>query len=155
MGIMKAAQKVDGLISRDFSTVCVNVGIFYMKALPINLAFIERLLNWLWYHPYEFDQHVFGCLLGQIERWDVMKKEAGPTWENLDPENAFVTRYRHEGDHTGWSGNLEDVVVCHFLDGGAAALNHRSAGADDDFDLFYNNTLIDLGDDSRPLWLQD
>ena len=57
----------------------------------------------------------------------------------------------------GWTGDISEIVVYHFLDGGGAV--DRSIAVQGEyvnyFDLFYANEALNLSDVAVPLWEQD
>ncbi|CAL1149766.1 unnamed protein product, partial [Cladocopium goreaui] len=152
------------LVSRDFGTECLNTGVIFAKSHPLTVAFWERLLLWLWHHPFEFTQKAFAALLG-VERVALHGSLAEPQlpqlphWGLLDPQNAFVTSkvYSSNGVHfEGWTGDLEEIVVFHFLDGsGSVEQNNSIRGYKDLFEVFLSNPKVNLSDTRIPLYDQD
>lgn len=159
--ILKAAQEAEVLVSRDFGSNCLNIGVVYLKAHPDTAFFLTSLLGWLWHHPYEFCQKAFSAFLGQqsVTQSTMFGNPVRkiPRWGVLDPLNAFVTNTVYNAEVEGWTGNLEDIVLYHFLDG--------TGGADADravfgkyvnlYELFYANPALDLRNADSPLWVQD
>eukprot|EP00435_Cladocopium_sp_Y103_P071055 s145_g36.t1 len=62
--VLQAAEKADMLLTRDFGTECINIGVVFMKSHPDNAQFMEDLIIWLWHHPYEFCQKAFAGVMG-------------------------------------------------------------------------------------------
>ncbi|CAJ1328910.1 unnamed protein product, partial [Effrenium voratum] len=91
--------------------------------------------------------------------WNEMFGDLGkaPRWALLDPVNAFVSSIVYSGDVQGWTGDLENIIVYHFLDAsGAVDSKFAVAGRYVNlFDLFYANPKLDLADATTPLFQQD
>ncbi|CAJ1409712.1 unnamed protein product [Effrenium voratum] len=139
----RLARDAEMLVSRDFGSECLNTGVIYVKACPSTADFFHRLLLWLWHHPFEFSQKAFAGLLGQeqlaaepspLQRRLLAPRAAlqAPRWALLDPINEFVTSKVYSthlpGVHfEGWTGELSQIVVFHFLDGGGVVDPTRSS----------------------------
>lgn len=156
-----AAQDYEVLVGRDLGSECLNTGVIYVKAHPDVAGFLASLLVWLWHHPYEFSQKAFSAFLGHEVATDnnyaPLPIQVIPRWTVLDPRNAFVTSAVYNLGVEGWVGNLEDILIFHFLDG--------TGGVDPDlaiqgkyvnlYELFYENPELDLANGTWPLWEQD
>ncbi|CAJ1437825.1 unnamed protein product [Effrenium voratum] len=158
--VLKAAEQAELLVSRDLGSECLNIGVLYLKAHPDVAAFLQELIIWLWNHPYEFCQKAFAGLLGVEDlHWNEMFGDLGkaPRWAILDPVNAFVSSIVYSGDVQGWTGDLENIIIYHFLDAsGAVDTKFAVAGRYVNlFDLFYANPKLDLADATTPLFQQD
>merc|ERR1712203_393397 len=57
----------------------------------------------------------------------------------------------------GWTGNIEDIVIYHFLDGTGGVDPTRAVAGQyiNLYDLFFANPSLDLLDTGAPLWVQD
>jgi len=163
--LMEAASEAEILVSRDFGSECLNTGVIYFKAHKDTAYFLETLMVWLWHHPYEFSQKAFSAFLEvesvsnlkratKVELYDIKKM---PRWKPLDSLNKFVTSIVYNPAVEGWTGNMEDIVIYHFLDGngGANAATAVAGKYVNLFEAFYSNSNLDLADLSRPLWEQD
>merc|ERR1712217_941018 len=80
-----------------------------------------------------------------------------PRWGILDPLNAFVTSTVYDPGIEGWTGEMERILVYHFLDGSGSV--HPSLSYKGDyvnlFDLFYVNAKLNLSSADVDLWQQD
>lgn len=119
--IIEAARDAEVLVSRDFGSECLNIGVLYAKAHEDSAEFFSGLLIWLWYHPYEFDQNALMGFLGlrNLTQEQVFGRQVVkiPRWGILDPVNAFITNIVYKSGTEGWTGELEGIAVYHFLDG--------------------------------------
>lgn len=158
--ILKEAENAEILVSRDFGSVCLNTGVIYFKAHEDTADFVSTLLVWMWHHPYEFSQKAFSAflLVENVTRapFDLPMAKV-PRWKHLDPINAFVTNTVYNQEVEGWTGNLDDIVVFHFLDGTGGVDPEKAVRGEyaNLYDLFYANNNLNLSDASVPLWKQD
>eukprot|EP00931_Biecheleriopsis_adriatica_P045855 TRINITY_DN26279_c0_g1_i1.p1 TRINITY_DN26279_c0_g1~~TRINITY_DN26279_c0_g1_i1.p1 ORF type:complete len:722 (-),score=141.28 TRINITY_DN26279_c0_g1_i1:120-2258(-) len=159
--VLEAAKDHELLVSRDFGAECLNTGVIFLKAHPDIAQLLSSLLVWLWHHPYEFSQKAFSAFLRHekstndgIEPLPIKKV---PRWTVLDPMNAFVTSIVYSAGVEGWTGNLEGIVVFHFLDGTGGVDEERAVEGRylNLYDLFYDNPKLDLTNLDVPLWVQD
>lgn len=158
--VIAASQEAEVLVSRDFGSECLNTGVIYFKAHEDTAALVALLLVWLWHHPYEFSQKAFSAFLGvenvsEVPAWLPLGKL--PTWSTLEYLNQFVTSTVYNPEVEGWTGNIDDIVIYHFLDGTGGVDTSRAVAGQyiNLYDLFFSNPSLDLGDPSRPLWEQD
>ncbi|CAK0854315.1 unnamed protein product [Prorocentrum cordatum] len=159
--ILAAAEEVEVLVSRDFGSTCLNTGVIFFKAHADTATLLSTLLVWLWHHPYEFSQKAFSAFL-RVENVSNLlggglPVQADLRWAALDPHNQFVTSTVYNADVEGWTGDMDDIVVFHFLDGtGGVDITRAVAGEYINlYDLFYANPELDLADTKVPLWKQD
>jgi len=156
--LLQGAEAVELQVARDFGGQCLNTGVIHFKAHRDVVHLLCSLLKWLWRHPYEFSQKAFsGFLLHeQVAMWRSPTDKV-PPWRVLDPTNAFVTSVVYNRGVEGWTGNLEDMVIYHFLDGtGGVDAGKAEAGRYVNlYDLFYANPSLDLANAVVPLWVQD
>eukprot|EP00415_Alexandrium_ostenfeldii_P001831 UN1831 len=137
-----------------------NTGVIYFKAHEDTASFLSMLLVWLWHHPYEFSQKAFSAFLlvenvtREPYRLPILKV---PRWNHLDPANGFVTSTVYNPEVEGWTGDIDKIIVYHFLDGtGGVDPTRAVAGQYTNlYDLFYANPALNLSDVSVPLWKQD
>lgn len=158
--LLEAAADAEVMVSRDFGSECLNTGVVYVKAHEDTAIFLSSLMAWLWRHPYEFSQKAFsGFLLHEILGHGPFALEVVrvPRWEVLDPLNAFVTNTVYHADVEGWTGEMENIAIYHFLDGTGGADENRAVYGRyvNLYDLFYANDRLNLSDTSVPLWVQD
>merc|ERR1712151_1387033 len=138
-----------------------NTGVIYFKAHPDTAEFLVALLLWLWHHPYEFSQKAFSAFLkheqATDDRFFPLPLQKVPRWNVLEPMNAYVTSAVYNLGVEGWTGDLDRIVVFHFLDGTGGVDPERAIEGRylNLYDLFYDNPRLDLKDVGRPLWLQD
>lgn len=159
--LRRRIEFADILVSRDFGTDCVNVGLFYLKAHRDVVDLVETLLLWMWHRPHHDDQKAFAGMLGVADLHD--EKQFGtllqkvPRWGYLDPLNRFVTNVVYFRDIEGWTGDIRNILVFHFLDGSGHVDDDRAQIGRyvNQFELFYANPQVDLSDVRRPLWEQD
>ncbi|CAJ1337173.1 unnamed protein product, partial [Effrenium voratum] len=81
---------------------------------------LQKLLVWMYQHPYEHDQKAFSAFLRAGERVAfeeelTVRPEEMPRWGFLDPETEFVSA-RHV-DVAGWFGDADRIVAFHMLHG--------------------------------------
>mmetsp|Transcript_130629 Transcript_130629/g.418882 ORF Transcript_130629/g.418882 Transcript_130629/m.418882 type:complete len:582 (-) Transcript_130629:102-1847(-) len=159
--VLRAAQEAELVLSKDFGSECINIGVTYLKSHPDSADWMQRLLIWMWHHPYEFCQKAFAGLMGleDLSRYEVFGSPVGrvPRRTFLDPLNQFVTSTVYSREAQGWTGDMEGIVIYHFLDGiGGVDENQAVQGKYVNlYDLFYDNLALNLSDTSRPLWVQD
>merc|ERR1711920_923144 len=80
-----------------------------------------------------------------------------PRWATLDHLNQFVTSTVYNAEVEGWTGNIDDIVIYHFLDG-TGGVDPKKAVAGEYinlYDLFFANPNLKLEDSHTPLWKQD
>ena len=147
-------------MSRDFGSECLNTGVIYAKSHRDTAAFFDRVLVWMWQHPFEFTQKCFSAFLGTesvvlkqsvagLSKVEAMVLEPIPRWAQLDPLSQYVTSMVYGQSATqdsveGWTGDISDIVVYHFLDGGGAVDPSIAVQGDyfNYFDLFYANEAL-------------
>mmetsp|Transcript_30515 Transcript_30515/g.65717 ORF Transcript_30515/g.65717 Transcript_30515/m.65717 type:complete len:680 (+) Transcript_30515:127-2166(+) len=105
------------LISGSFESDCICNGLVYFKATQVVCDWLLGVLVWMYDHPYEHDQKTFSAFLDYTEQVSNLPLDLPPLprWSTLEAVNQFVTPDTYEGN--GWSGNLEDIVIYHFLNG--------------------------------------
>lgn len=144
----------DLLISGAFAVDCVCSGVVLYRAVARTRAWLERLLVWMYEHPYEHDQKAVSAFLRAGERVAFEEElpvptDEVPTWAFLDPETRFVSA-RHV-DVAGWTGDPDDIVAFHFLHGDSddaeasrqfAARNSLGVGYTPLMDLFFNQSEL-------------
>lgn len=158
--IFEAAARAEMAVSKDFGTECINIGVTYVKSHASTIDFMQRLLIWLWHHPYEFCQKAFAGMMGleDLTRVSVAGPVVGalPRWTFLESTNQFVTSSVYGQAAQGWTGNIDRIVIFHFLDGiGGVDESSVQGQYVNLYDLFYKNPSLNLSDTSRPLWEQD
>ncbi|CAE6939217.1 unnamed protein product [Symbiodinium natans] len=159
--ILRHADEAELLLTRDFGGECINIGVVYMKSHPDTALFMQELIRWLWHHPYEFCQKAFAGMMGLEDiTWnDQYGNPVGvvPRWGFLDSTNSFATSTVYDASLQGWTGDLQKVVIYHFLDGlGVVDPELAVAGEYMDlFALFYQNPALNLEDTRTPLYDQD
>lgn len=116
-----AETKADLLLSESFAAACICSGVVLFRPTEPVVTWLRELLVWMYEHPYEHDQKAVSAFLLAGERvapqyeLPVLHGVAIPEWAVLDGGNQFVSA-RHV-DVAGWTGQAEDVVVFHFLNG--------------------------------------
>ncbi|CAE7713149.1 LIP5 [Symbiodinium necroappetens] len=110
----------DLLVSGSFEADCICNGIVYFRSTRVVVDWLLSVLVWMYHHPYEHDQKTFSAFLNYTERVskDDLDLPQIPLWDTLDPINQFVTPDTFEGN--GWTGDLENIVIYHFLNGEAS-----------------------------------
>lgn len=105
------------LISGSFEADCICNGIVYFAATDAVRTWLLSVVIWMYNHPYEHDQKTFSAFLDYTETVQAEKVPLPqiPPWDTLDPITQFVTPDTFEGN--GWMGELEDIVMFHFLNG--------------------------------------
>eukprot|EP00397_Hematodinium_sp_SG-2012_P013775 GEMP01013998.1.p1 GENE.GEMP01013998.1~~GEMP01013998.1.p1 ORF type:complete len:312 (+),score=52.56 GEMP01013998.1:987-1922(+) len=148
------------LTSGAFGADCVNSGIVYFSWTEEVKVWVFHVLHWMYEHPYEHDQKTVSAFLRAGER--VAFEEAlpvkAPRWDFLDPAVQFVSA-RHV-PVAGWTGDMRDMVIFHFLNGDSDASfgSHQFAqrvGLGEYrmlMDAFYNRTEEDLYSTTKPPW---
>ncbi|CAE7944765.1 unnamed protein product [Symbiodinium sp. KB8] len=159
--ILSHWDKAELLLTRDFGSECLNIGVVYAKAHADTAEFLQELIVWLWNHPYEFCQKAFAGMMGQedIQCNDLFGDpvRAVPRWGFLESLNLFVTSTVYNGDVQGWTGDIDKIIIFHFLDS-TGDVNHEFAlkgGYVNLFDAFYDNPQLNLSDVDKPLYEQD
>eukprot|EP00930_Biecheleria_cincta_P081535 TRINITY_DN7060_c0_g1_i1.p1 TRINITY_DN7060_c0_g1~~TRINITY_DN7060_c0_g1_i1.p1 ORF type:complete len:729 (+),score=113.78 TRINITY_DN7060_c0_g1_i1:141-2327(+) len=159
--IMRESGKAELLLTRDFGGECINIGVVYMKSHADTARFLQDLIRWLWVHPYEFCQKAFAGLMGLEDiTWNEVFGDPVkhvPRWAFLDSANSFVTSTIYSKELQGWTGELENIIIYHFLDGaGGVEQNYAVEGRYVNlFELFYDNSKLNLDDIRLPLYEQD
>ena len=159
--ILRHAEEAELLLTRDFGGECINIGVVYMKSHPSTSLFVQGLIRWLWNHPYEFCQKAFAGMMGLEDvTWNDQYGDpvrSVPRWGFLDSANSFATSTVYDASLQGWTGDLQKILIYHFLDGlGAVDPELAVTGEYTDlFTLFYQNPLLNLGDTQTPLYEQD
>lgn len=159
--ILRHAEEAELLLTRDFGGECINIGVVYMKSHPSTSLFVQGLIRWLWNHPYEFCQKAFAGMMGLEDvTWNDQYGDpvrSVPRWGFLDSANSFATSTVYDASLQGWTGDLQKILIYHFLDGlGAVDPELAVTGEYTDlFTLFYQNPLLNLGDTQTPLHEQD
>merc|ERR1719193_1923562 len=116
-------RKADLLIAYAWNSDCICNGFFFMKSTTVNVEWLKAMFHWLYTRPYEHDQRAFAAFLNYTENVDVRGPEflpEIPSWFVFDVHNKFI-------NWPDWAGNLEDVVLIHFMDGEAFSLYGRSS----------------------------
>lgn len=155
--IQHHAKEAEILVSADFGCECLNTGVIYFKAHPDVADFLHSLLVWLWHHPYEFSQKAFSAMLGKENVSHVPLGIAVPRWGILDRYTQFVTSMVYSPETEGWTGDMDDILIYHFLDGTGGVDKARAVSGEylNLYDLFYANDALNLSDTLTPLWRQD
>ena len=82
---------------------------------------------------------------------------AVPRWGFLESLNLFVTSTVYNGDVQGWTGDIDKIIIFHFLDS-TGDVNPEFAlkgGYVNLFDAFYDYPELNLSDVDKPLYEQD
>lgn len=105
------------MISGSFESDCICNGIVYFRSTEVVRAWLLNVILWMYHHPYEHDQKTFSAFLNYTEtvQREPLTFPRIPPWDTLDPVNRFVTPDTFEGN--GWMGDLEEIVIYHFLNG--------------------------------------
>jgi len=160
--VLARAEETQAMVltSGAFGAECVNSGVVYFGATEKVIEWLLTLLVWMYDHPYEHDQKAVSAFLRAGERVAFPHElpiEPVP-WDYLDAEVQFASA-KHV-PVAGWTGNLTDMVIFHFLNGDSDAsvgshqfAQHFSLGDYRNLmDAFYNRSEADLFDTSRAPW---
>ena len=156
------SKRYDVLVSGSFSAECVCSGVVFYRSSPKTKVWLRKLVVWMYEHPYEHDQKLVSAFLFAGERVAFAyelpvspEDDMFPNWGYLESGNQFVSA-RHVEDN-GWTGNMEDIVLFHFLHGRSETTRTQLQNftRDDNWlplmDIFYNNTRGDMYVDGKQL----
>eukprot|EP00397_Hematodinium_sp_SG-2012_P061288 GEMP01080924.1.p1 GENE.GEMP01080924.1~~GEMP01080924.1.p1 ORF type:complete len:227 (+),score=38.31 GEMP01080924.1:79-681(+) len=152
---MKTQDQVDFLIGYGFQSDCICNGFFFIKATDTNVEWVKALFRWLYTHPYEHDQRAMSAFLNYTEKVIPRNEDETPTvppWYVFDVENHFI-------NWPDWTGELDDIVLIHFVDGSAYSLYGRDVydpsipkKRDRMMEIFYNDGVVPLDADLVDPW---
>eukprot|EP00397_Hematodinium_sp_SG-2012_P033115 GEMP01035335.1.p1 GENE.GEMP01035335.1~~GEMP01035335.1.p1 ORF type:complete len:371 (-),score=72.84 GEMP01035335.1:259-1371(-) len=130
------------LVSASFADDCICSGIIYWGATRVVRTWLFWLLSWMYEHFHIDDQQILSAFLhhGDVEnltRPEMMSDDIDfqdhflprlprPRWAILDPVVQFAHAWSL--NTTGWTGDLDDMVMFHFL-GGSNEFNAESTAA--------------------------
>ena len=144
-------SKVDVLTASSFAADCVCSGIVFLRANDLVRNWWLHVTSWVYRHPYEHDQKTVSAFLkaGEVvASADQLPRIDFPLFDYLEAGNQFVSS-RHV-EVGGWTGNISDIVVYHFLNGDSdsTALLNPAEARDDVFyddlmEAFYGETIDD------------
>merc|ERR1712118_177762 len=151
------------LVSGSFADDCICSGVVFFRATPVVATWLLLVLSWMYEHVYTHDQQTFSAFLaGRPDVDGVTTPESVsssklfqkylkidvPRWAVLDPVNEYVSA--RVLNTTGWTGELDRIVLFHFLHGDsevnrdhtAHGWNSKSgfATAVPLLDIFYNDS---------------
>jgi len=130
--VLEMAQKrsVDLLVSGSFADDCICSGLVYFRATEVVAAWLITVLSWMYEHTYTHDQQSFSAFLAARPDEDqatspekisssklfrLYMDPAVPRWALLDPSTEFPSA--RVLNTTGWTGDLENIYIYHFLHG--------------------------------------
>ena len=115
-------------VSGSFADDCICSGLVFFKATDTVATWLRVLLGWMYENVYTHDQKTFSAFLGidlenkttpeTVSRERLFSRYMNltqPPWGLLDPVTEFVSA--RVLNTTGWTGNVEDIVIFHFLHG--------------------------------------
>ena len=162
-----ADPPLEVLISGSYEADCICNGIVYLRPTQAVVTWWLAALVWMYDHPYEHDQKTVAAWLQWRETvsgdWTQQPGVPIPRWGILDAVNAFVTPAVLEGN--GWSGDLDKIIVYHFLNGESDfgsridlskdwmdkySINVSDVASRDLLDVFYNQTDDRIYDTAVP-----
>eukprot|EP00400_MALV-I_sp_L67-5_P000685 gene685-575_t len=123
-------EKVDLLVSGSFADSCICSGLVYFGSTKVTRKWLLDLLSWMYERTYTHDQQTFSAFLapkpdkGQTTTPEEVCKEQKflnyfnfmpPDWAVLDPVSQYI--HARVLNTTGWSGNIQDIVIFHLLHG--------------------------------------
>jgi len=119
------------LVSASFADDCICAGMIYWGAYQRVRSWTYYLLSWMYEYFHIDDQQIISAFLrhGDVEnltRAEELSNDTNylkyflpsmpkPRWAILDPVVQFAHAYSL--NTTGWTGDIEDMVVFHFLQG--------------------------------------
>ncbi|CAD7946299.1 unnamed protein product [Amoebophrya sp. A120] len=125
-------KPVELLVSASFGDDCICTGLVFFRNTKTVKNWLWFLLGYLYEHVHLHDQQFFSMFLSpreDVEKLVGFEKASAdkllvkyllprlevPKWGILDPVTEFATAAELES--TGWSGELKNVVMFHFLQG--------------------------------------
>eukprot|EP00927_Polykrikos_kofoidii_P037695 TRINITY_DN31908_c0_g1_i1.p1 TRINITY_DN31908_c0_g1~~TRINITY_DN31908_c0_g1_i1.p1 ORF type:complete len:704 (-),score=66.15 TRINITY_DN31908_c0_g1_i1:20-1834(-) len=133
-------RQVELLVSGSFADDCICSGLVYFRATRVVTDWLLTVLSWMYEHTYTHDQQAFSAFLaGRPDADNVTSPERicgsklfrlymrveVPRWALLDPIVEFASA--RVLNTTGWTGNLADMVIFHFLHGDSEVNREHSA----------------------------
>jgi len=129
------------LVSATFGDDCICSGLIFFRATDSVREWLFLLLSWMYEHVHTHDQQIFSAFLYQGDVENVTRSESVskdpnfrrfflpllpvPRWATLDPVVQFASAATL--NVTGWTGELEDMLIFHFLHGDSELnLQHAS-----------------------------
>jgi len=130
------------LVSASFADDCICSGIIFYMATEAVSKWLFLLLSWMYENTHSHDQQTFSAFLGKDmegkTRPEITTKDENIRkyfipllpelrWVILDPVIQFPSA--RTLNTTGWMGNLDDMVVFHFLLGGSELNTNHGASS--------------------------
>eukprot|EP00928_Gymnodinium_smaydae_P079346 TRINITY_DN63303_c0_g1_i1.p1 TRINITY_DN63303_c0_g1~~TRINITY_DN63303_c0_g1_i1.p1 ORF type:complete len:676 (+),score=80.47 TRINITY_DN63303_c0_g1_i1:93-2120(+) len=166
-------RQVDLLVSGSFADDCICSGLVFFKATDVVAEWLMTVLSWMYEHVYTHDQQAFSAFLaGRPDEDNATTPERiassklfrlylhpeVPRWALLDPVVQFASA--RVLNTTGWTGDLSDMFIFHFLHGDSEVNRGHSAygwNARHGFladrailDVFYNQSDEDVYNKADP-----
>merc|ERR1712083_84774 len=174
--VLATAEKrhVDLLVSGSFADDCICSGLVFFRATRTVIEWLLAVLSWMYEHTYTHDQQTFSAFLAGRPDEDnatTPEKISGsklfrfymrtdvPRWALLDPVTEFASA--RVLNTTGWTGNMDDMIIFHFLHGdseinrghGAYGWNAAHGFMNTSralLDIFYNQSATRVYTDPAP-----
>lgn len=169
-----ARRGVDLLVSGSFADDCICSGLVFLRSTAVVMNWLLLLLSWIYEHVYTHDQQAFSAFLSgrpdednattpeRISSSKLFKLYLNidvPKWALLDPVVEFASA--RVLDTTGWTGDLDEMIIFHFLHGDSEVNREHNAyswnaefgsqrGDRHLLDIFYNQTDTRLYDSPLP-----
>lgn len=131
---------VDLLVSGSFADDCICSGLVFFRATQTVVDWLLIVLSWMYEHVYTHDQQAFSAFLaGRPDEDNATTPERisskklfllylhpeVPRWALLDPVVEFASA--RVLNTTGWTGEMEDMFIFHFLHGDSEVNRGHSA----------------------------
>lgn len=158
--VLEAARRrqVDLLVSGSFADDCICSGLVFFRATEVVAEWLLTVLSWMYEHVYTHDQQAFSAFLAgrrdednattperisSSKLFNMYLKTEVPRWALLDPVVEFASA--RVLNTTGWTGNLDDMVIFHFLHGDSEVnRDHNAYGWNARFGFGTNRALLDI-----------